>query len=300
MLLQVQDDGSLKNMHVTYYPELVRFFTSLIPKDEDDPNPVAIGVKHSPVNGPEKSISIPISPETNDLEQVDVTMHKSPTKAHNMGAIYNDWFSSCLGYNVILAYLGQHTRQVLMSTSNTTSEQPSWLSSLTARLPTAINDLLQAEKQITFADCAPYLVVSSTSLSDVSARLPEGEEMDAEKFRPNIIVAGAAEAWEEDYWGEIAVGETRLDLVQNCVRCQSINIDFATGRPGTGEAGKVLGKLQKDRRVDTGAKYSPVFGRYSFLGKGCEGKVVRVGDEVVVTKRNGERTRFDWPGLGTS
>lgn len=54
----------------------------------------------------------------------------------------------------------------------------------------------------------------------------------------------------------------------------------------------MLKMLQKDRRIDPGAKYSPVFGRYSFLDKESEGALVAVGDEVQITKRNTERTVF--------
>jgi hypothetical protein len=39
-------------------------------------------------------------------------------------------------------------------------------------------------------------------------------------------------------------------------------------------------------------KYSPVFGRYGFASKGSEGTVLRVGDRVVLSKKNEERTRF--------
>ena len=123
--------------------------------------------------------------------------------------------------------------------------------------------------------------------------------MDIEKFRPNIIVSGAAQAWEEDYWAELTLGQTKLLLRQNCARCQSINIDFATGEPGTGESGKMLKKMQSNRRVDAGAKYKPIFGRYAFLDSKSQVETISVGDEVFVTQRNVERTRFDWPGLST-
>ena len=96
-----------------------------------------------------------------------------------------------------------------------------------------------------------------------------------------------------DYWSELHTSsDVKLHLVQNCVRCVSLNIDYSTGKPGQGESGKVLKKLQSDRRVDKGSKYSPVFGRYAFLGKGGEGKVMAVGDEVTITQRNAERTTF--------
>jgi hypothetical protein len=59
---------------------------------------------------------------------------------------------------------------------------------------------------------------------------------------------------------------------------------------GTGESGSVLKKLMTDRRVDPGAKYSPVFGRYSFLGRESVGESIKVGDEVKVLRRAEEHT----------
>ena len=110
--------------------------------------------------------------------------------------------------------------------------------------------------------------------------------MDIEKFRPNIVVEGAYEPYEEDYWGRVTVkGGTEILLPHNCVRCKSINIDYKTGKPGEGPSGEVLKRLQKDRRIDVGAKWSPVFGRYGFWGKGRE-EVWRVGDRVNVVKVN--------------
>ncbi|KAI1630964.1 hypothetical protein F4809DRAFT_207543 [Biscogniauxia mediterranea] len=98
------------------------------------------------------------------------------------------------------------------------------------------------------------------------------------------------QAWEEDFWAELELrhhdkvnkvqgregtkgrsrkrdGNTRcrLALTANCARCISINIDYDTGRPATGEQGTVLKKLMRDRRVDSGNKWSPIFGRYAFL-----------------------------------
>lgn len=50
--------------------------------------------------------------------------------------------------------------------------------------------------------------------------------------------------------------------------------------------------LQKDRRIDRGTKYSPVFGRYSFVDAGSEGVSVAVGDEVRIVRRNEAQTVF--------
>ncbi|KAH6661540.1 hypothetical protein F5X68DRAFT_195968 [Plectosphaerella plurivora] len=152
---------------------------------------------------------------------------------------------------------------------------------------------------ITFADLAAYLVISKTSYEDVNGRLPDDEEMDISKFRANIVVSGAEKPWEEDFWAEMVHGEdTLIKLTQNCARCASLNVDYATGKPGVSEAGKVLKKLSRDRRVDPGTKWSPIFGKYGFImprSGAADGVVMRVGDPVRVTKRNTARTVTDYP-----
>jgi hypothetical protein len=45
--------------------------------------------------------------------------------------------------------------------------------------------------------------------------------------------------------------------------------------------------MMRDRRVDVGNKWSPIFGRYGFPTQAGE---VRVGDEVVISRRNWEHT----------
>ncbi|KAH0371104.1 MOSC domain-containing protein, partial [Aureobasidium melanogenum] len=309
MILKVQPDGSLKNMHIAEYTELSLLFTNIeFPQDQDAAN-ASIHLTWRPPHGDSKDVDVPLIPDMTSLEKIRVTMHSSPTDAYKMDDRYNKWLSECLGYDVVLVYLGEYERPVLMTTHQKKNQPQTqaggWLSSITSKLPTSLGTIIsgeaQADDKITFADCAPFLVVNETSLRDVSRRLPDGEEMDISKFRPNIIVSGAESSWEEDYWSELQTSSNvKLHLVQNCVRCVSLNIDYATGKPGEGESGKILKKLQSDRRVDKGAKYSPVFGRYAFLGKGDEGKSLSIGDEVTITQLNAERTTLDWPGIGTT
>jgi uncharacterized protein YcbX len=248
-----------------------------------------------------KVLCVPLQPEIEDLQKIKVTVHQSATVAYNMGARYNGWFSECLGYEVILAYLGGNLRPVLgnlspNTASNVGAKNSGWVSTITRSLPLPM--MVKEERDhITFADVAPLLVVTEASLDDVSSRLPADLKMDVTKFRPNIVLSGSPTSWEEDFWGELTVSTDdnstlQIPLTQNCARCQSINIDYATGEQGTDESGSVLKKLMKDRRVDAGLKYSPVFGRYGFVGKGGAGIKVAVGDEVVVTRRNEERTKF--------
>lgn len=315
MLLEPKNDAetnttTYRNMHVAHDPAGTLFFPIFHYPSTPDAKDGKIEVTFKPPKNTaksEQSLTIPLEPDTSGLEEIEITMHKSPTKAYRMPAKYNDWFASCFGYPVILAYLGTNYRPVLMSTSpsNPPSTTGNWLSSLTTTatslLPSSLTQSNPPSKtnEITFSDCAPYLVVSRTSISPLSDRLSDGTSADITKFRPNIVVSGAAEPWEEDYWASLSIGASTSDkgltlsCAHNCARCKSLNIDYETGAPGTGPDGRLLAVMQRDRRVDPGMKWSPVFGRYCFLGNGSEeGGTVRVGDEVVVEGRNEERTRF--------
>jgi uncharacterized protein YcbX len=302
MLLKVHPDR-YENMAVAHFPQMVLFLTSVtLPSDSDSGK---ITVTYTPPEGSDsspKTIEIPLLPDTSNLQTVDINMHGSPTKAYVMSSQLNAWFTSCFEFPVILAYLGDNRRKVMFDDMRTAkSENTSWLSSI-LKLPTTILGGLSGDtdkgERITFADCASYLITSQTSLDDVSSRLPPDVSMDITKFRPNIVLSGSPTPWAEDFWGEVVIGDASFTLVHNCVRCASINIDYSTGKPDKGEEGSVLKKLQRDRRVDSGAKWSPVFGRYGFLDKASEGQKIEIGDEAKVTKVNKERTVWNWEGLG--
>ena len=292
-------NGNLENMTITYYPELALFLQSI------DPSSSTLKVTFNPPHGRSKSLEIGLEPEVARLDFIDVILHQSPAKAFKMPERVNSWFSECFGYDVMLVYIGSNRRPVLGNLSPSAAQNggagsTSWLSTLTASVPSFIASKGMEKEGLSFADCAAYLVVTEESLRDVDSRLQSGTRMDVTKFRPNIVLSGAGEAYEEDYWGGITINsneqnESRkvveIALTANCGRCVSINIDYSTGKAGTGE-GNVLKKLMKDRRVDKGNKYSPIFGRYGFVTGPATAQVIAVGDEVAVSKTNKERTVF--------
>lgn len=290
-------------MTITYYNELCLFQQAIdvernVLEVTYNPPPEGQGGK-----GKRRRLEIPLEPAIQGLEMVSVNIHTSPTQAYVMGDEINSFFSDCLGFEIMLTYMGPHRRKVLgnmapRSATATDVSTHSWLGSMVKGLPSLMGMAAKEEetdKGITFADIAPYLVVTEESLRDVSRRLQDGLDMDVTKFRPNIVVEGAGAAWDEDYWGGITItgvddGESEIVLTSNCARCVSVNVDYNTGRPARGDEGSVLKKMMGDRRVDAGAKWSPVFGRYGFL-RGEERRL-NVGDDVAVSIRNGERTTF--------
>jgi uncharacterized protein YcbX len=260
-----------------------------------------------------------------------VTMHFNSCPAYDMGSIYNEWFSTRLGYPVKLLYIGDYRRKVLGNMGEGVKvKDSSWLNNSAAAVPMVASvgyGLFQASSlcttksfltasmfivssvillayfryfksrsklTITFADLAAYLIITTTSFDNVNERLPENDEMDITKFRPNIVVAGAKKPFEEDFWAELQIGENiEMKLTQNCARCSSLNVDYATGKPGKTDSGQVLKILSKDRRVDPGMKWSPIFGKYGFISSRLIDTYslnIRVGDDVIIKKRNSERT----------
>ncbi|KAF7869972.1 hypothetical protein EAF04_004756 [Stromatinia cepivora] len=309
MLLKIHDKdskwGRYQNMHVTHHPEMVLFHTSIkdstlyvtyhAPDSADSPN------EERP------TLEIELSPGTfSNLQQVKVDMHGSATTAYDMGTKYNEWFTKYFGYEVILAYAGSSRRLVLGNLPGRPATDGPMILTPTKKLLQCIpiiNSLIpsQDDEKIAFNDLAPYLVITEASCDDVSSRLPGDTQMDITKFRANIIVSGSPSAYDEDYWGGLKFGSDKdkeIILTANCGRCKSINVDHEKGT-GASKAEGVLKLLMKDRRVDEGMKYSPIFGRYGFMGNEGEGKILRVGDEVRVSKTNKERTRFHWPGIST-
>ncbi|KAH8673209.1 MOSC domain-containing protein, partial [Ilyonectria robusta] len=292
------DVAKKENLHIGLRPALCLFTTRLTPEDGPRSIEVQYGLSHTfdkPSEPVEQStLSVPLEPDVKELAQVTVTMHFSPCSAYDMGEKYNHWFSRRLGYPVKLLYIGDYRRKVLgnMGQGVASGMSKSLHLSLTAipfrKWP------WKGEPLITFADLAAYLIISQKSYEDVNKRLPDDEQMDITKFRANLVVSGAKEEYEEDYWADLRIrGTITMKLTQNCARCSSLNVDYATGKAGKTEAGKVLRKLSKDRRVDPGAKWSPIFGRYGFLtstSSEADAVVINVGDEVEVTRRNSERT----------
>ena len=127
-----------------------------------------------------------------------------------------------------------------------------------------------------FADGYPLNVGSEASLADLNDRIAEGPRPDEGRlpmlrFRPNLSVDGE-QAWVEDGWRRLRVGEATFRVVKGCDRCA-----IPTTDPDTAERSKEpTATLARHRRFD-GATW---FGMQ--LVPESPGATLRVGDEVEV------------------
>lgn len=110
------------------------------------------------------------------------------------------WFSAALQRPVRLAFMPQQTLRIT---------DPQY-----ATVPVALNDAF------------PALIISQTSLDDLNARLAKPVPM--ERFRPNLVISGG-EAFQEDGWKTVRIGDVRFYLVKPCARCVIPNTDQQTG-----------------------------------------------------------------------
>lgn len=87
-------------------------------------------------------------------------------------------------------------------------------------------DYAQANDKTAFSDGFPFLLISQASLDDLNNRL--GTPVTMSRFRPNLVIKGS-EAFEEDQWKRIRIGDITFRLVKPCSRCVIPTIDPDTG-----------------------------------------------------------------------
>lgn len=108
------------------------------------------------------------------------------------------WLSAFLGRPVRLLYTGETQRRV-------------------KRFPDA---------PVSFADGYPLLVIGGASLAQLSAWA--GQPFEMARFRPNLVIDGA-DAFAEDGWTRIQVGEAVVRFAKPCGRCVFTTVDPETG-----------------------------------------------------------------------
>jgi len=103
------------------------------------------------------------------------------------------------------------------------------------------------EDRVGFADGFPLLLIGQSSLDDLSAKIGRPQEM--LRFRPNLVVEGA-EAFAEDGWKRIRIGDMEFRLLKGCSRCILTTIDPATGERSPDREPMTTLKTYREREGD--------------------------------------------------
>ncbi len=84
-------------------------------------------------------------------------------------------------------------------------------------------------ESVSFADGMPYVMIGQSSLDELNQRLEEPVSMD--RFRPNLVFSGG-EAYAEDQFKQLQIGEVEFQVVKPCARCVMITVDQEKGTKG--------------------------------------------------------------------
>lgn len=214
--------------------------------------------------------SIPFEPDMG--ERGRVTIWNSVCYAEIYNGQVSEWFSDVLGTNCQLVYMPDTSRRSINPRFNL------------------------GEEVVSFADGYPLMVIGEGSLADLNKRIADSHEESDEvptfqplpmnRFRPNLVVSDI-DAFAEDAWQKIRIGEAVFRSTKPCERCVMTTVDQSKGESGGKEPLKTLAtyRMAKDIIPDS----------YEALGVGANavlfgqnliaetpGATISVGDEIVV------------------
>jgi uncharacterized protein YcbX len=158
-----------------------------------------------------------------------------------------EWFSEIFGFRCTLVFFPEKN----IRTKETT------------------NGIIQ--NLTSLSDKSPVLMTNTASLEELNSRLEN--EIPMNRFRSNIIFTGE-QAYEEDTWESVKIGDTEFRTVEVCGRCKLINVDHLTGEPTR----QPLEMLSTYRKVGREIKFGM---RMSCEVKNNDQPIVKLGDEIL-------------------
>lgn len=177
--------------------------------------------------------------------------------AFDMGDLAAQWFSDFLGQPLRLARFDPDARRVA---------DAKWTGAVEARTA--------------FSDGFPLLVTSGASLAELNRRLAATGEtpVTMQRFRPNLVLDGVADAHGEDHFDTLAIespdGDVLLQLVKPCGRCTIPDVD-----PETATQGHAVADVMAAYRAELRIGGALAFGQNAVIVAGFEHRL-RVGARV--------------------
>src|SRR5436190_8267854 len=199
------------------------------------------GLQVTSENGEE--MSIPSEPDKGHRQNVTVW------QSEVAGLVYNgevsEWFSDVLGRKCQLVVMPETSKRHVSK------------------------DFDNGDDIVSFADGYPLLLIGEASLEELNKKIEENSELpprprDAatpskqggelfeplpmNRFRPNVVVQGS-DAFAEDRWAKIRIGEAIFRVAKPCARCQIPTIDQNTGEFDGKEPSRTLAMFRMAKQV---------------------------------------------------
>jgi uncharacterized protein YcbX len=215
------------------YPQLARF---------------NIDLKNEGLNVSFNQNSLTIRFQTNTERTANVKIFSSRVKAKFYEDEVNEWFSENLQTKCRLVLMYEESKRIV----------------------NPIYAVRKFKDTVSFADGYPFLLIGEKSLADLNGKLEKPLPMN--RFRPNFVVSGS-EAFAEDSWKKVKIGNTVFHVVKSCGRCVITTVNQETGEKDGKEPLATLAKYRNK-------KGKVLFGRYLIAEK--EGETIKVGDEIEI------------------
>ncbi|HMP99747.1 MAG TPA: MOSC domain-containing protein, partial [Cyclobacteriaceae bacterium] len=148
-------------------------------------------------------LDIPLHPEVSEKQRASIW--DDEVIVLKMGKQYDQWFSERLGINCQLLYFPEANERKVDQAYASPGDN------------------------VSLADGYPFLIIGQSSLDDLNQRLEIPVPMN--RFRPNFVFTGA-DAFAEDTWKEIRIGEIEFKLVKPCARCVLTTVNQETAEKG--------------------------------------------------------------------
>jgi uncharacterized protein YcbX len=169
-----------------------------------------------------KRQSLPLSPK--EGIPLEAQIWESTVQVWSGWQVTDNWISELIGRPAQLVFLpDQHPRAVTSS-----SGQPG--------------------DQVSLADSFPFLLVGEASLDDLETQ--HGWRAEFQRFRPNFVV-NTTDAFAEETWPYLQIGDQLFRNARPCPRCQVINVNPQTGVKDQ----QLLQQLGKWRKTQQGIPF---------------------------------------------
>ncbi|CAG5124320.1 unnamed protein product [Candidula unifasciata] len=204
-------------------------------------------------------IRVPLYPKLDRKKVVPCRVWKSQLEAQDCGDEVASWISEYLSEDLRLLVLvpGLEMRQS----------------------PTA--NAISTDK-VAFPDESPYHIITEESLANLVSRIepsPDGQ-ITVKNFRPNIVIQGTKEPWDEDNWSHLRIGNNlKMRVLAPCDRCLLTTVNPSTRDRRSDE--EPLKTLRTFRMFPEVSK-APLFG--VFAGVDVE-STIRIGDPVYAVRK---------------